>query len=65
MLIVLVVIVQIKIYVYYIMENIQAKWEKKREGVWKGYIRILDTEVKEEEKEEVPVIKEESRCSIS
>ena len=48
------------------MENIQATWEKKREGVWKGYIRILDTEGKGEEKEEeVPVVKEESRCSIS
>ena len=48
------------------MENIQAKWEKKREGVWKGYIRILNTEGEEEEEEEkVPVIKEESRCSIS
>lgn len=47
------------------MENIQAKWEKKREGVWKGYIRILNTEDKEEEKEEAPVVKEESRCSIS
>ena len=45
------------------MDNIQATWEKKREGVWKGCIRILDTE--EDRDTETVEVKEESRCCIS
>ena len=44
------------------MDNIQATWEKKREGVWKGCIRILDTVEQPDTESEV---KEESRCCIS
>ena len=52
------------------MENIQATWEEKRQGVWKGYIRFLDTKSQSAggggggEEGEVNVIKEESRCCI-
>lgn len=44
------------------MDNIQASWEKKREGVWKGCIRILDTDEQPDTETEV---KKESWCSIS
>jgi hypothetical protein len=46
------------------MDNIQATWEKKREGVWKGCVRILETD-SEKEDTDTTIVKEESRCSIS
>jgi hypothetical protein len=49
--------------------GIQAKWEMKRKGVWKGFIRFVDTNEKEDSKEVTTTDAKENTsgyyCSIS
>ena len=48
--------------------GIQAKWEMKRKGVWKGFIRFVDTDDKADAKEVTTTAKENTSgyyCSIS